>query len=77
MRHIASLCCLACLLKRPNGVSILPQARELEEAVHERDALAVRLGMLEAKLDETLVERGQVGSSLLGLLPSTGVRQLV
>lgn len=33
--------------------------------MHERDALAVRLGMLEAKLDETRVERGQVGAGLL------------
>ncbi|PRW20931.1 Golgi-localized GRIP domain-containing [Chlorella sorokiniana] len=38
------------------------EARELEEAAHERDALAVRLGMLEAKLDETRVERGQAES---------------
>ena len=32
--------------------------------MHERDALAVRLGMLEAKLDETRVERGQVAAGL-------------
>lgn len=44
-----------------NHIYFSLQVRELEEVAHERDALAVRLGMLEAKLDETRVERGQVG----------------
>ena len=35
--------------------------RELEGVVHERDAMAARLSMLEARLDETRSERGQVG----------------
>ncbi|KAL4428842.1 hypothetical protein ABPG77_005280 [Micractinium sp. CCAP 211/92] len=38
------------------------EVQELEEVVHERDAMAVRLGMLEARLDETRAERGQVES---------------
>ena len=39
----------------------LLQVRELEGVVHERDTMAARLAMLEARLDETRSERGQVG----------------
>lgn len=36
------------------------QVQELEAVAHERDAMAVKLAMLEARLDETRAERGQV-----------------
>lgn len=57
------------------GPSLL-QVQELEEVVHERDAMAVRLGMLEARLDETRAERGQVrASGVLALcLPPAALR---
>ncbi|KAL4451570.1 hypothetical protein ABPG75_007232 [Micractinium tetrahymenae] len=38
------------------------EVHELEEVAHERDAMAVKLAMLEARLDETRAERGQVES---------------
>ncbi|PSC74921.1 zinc ion binding [Micractinium conductrix] len=38
------------------------EVHELEEVVHERNAMAVRLSMMEARLDETRAERGQAES---------------
>jgi hypothetical protein len=46
---------------RPGPPPPPKQLSELEEAVQERDAMAARLALLEARLDETRVERGQVG----------------
>ena len=47
---------VACLFP----LSSSTQVHELEEVVHERNAMAVRLSMMEARLDETRAERGQV-----------------
>ena len=53
----------------PSSHRWLPQVRELEGVVHERDAMAARLSTLEARLDETRSERGQVGwAARVGLL---------